>query len=202
MTLTAHPPELTLRSPKANWDRARWEQLPADGNRYEVIDGVLYMSTAPSAFHQWIIRQMFLVLHEQIDTPGVGTTLWSPIGIFMPGCDPIQPDLFVVRSEDLGIFRDRRVFGVPALLVEVLSPSNPEQDLEVKRDAYARAGVPEYWVVRPAERDLMLFSQPDPQLGAFTRIDHVAAAAELVSPPLPARVAVARFFVDAPDTTL
>lgn len=202
MTIIVNPPELTLRSPRANWDRARWEQLPADGNRYEVIDGVLYMTTAPSAFHQWIIRQIFLVLHEQLDTPGVGTTLWSPIGVLMPGCDPVQPDLFVVRSEDLGMFHDRRVFGVPALLIEVLSPSNPEQDLEVKRDAYARAGVPEYWVVRPAERDVLLFSQPDTQLGVYTRIDPVAPEGELASPTLPVRVAVARFFAGAPDTTL
>jgi Uma2 family endonuclease len=50
----------------------------------------------------------------------------------------------MVRTEDRHIFRDRRVFGVPSLLVEVLSPSNPEQDLEVKRDAYAHAAVPEY----------------------------------------------------------
>ena len=202
MTIIVNPPELTLRSPRANWDRARWEQLPADGNRYEVIDGVLYMTTAPSAFHQWIIRQIFLVLHEQLDTPGVGTTLWSPIGVLMPGCDPVQPDLCVVRSEDLGMFHDRRVFGVPALLIEVLSPSNPEQDLEVKRDAYARAGVPEYWVVRPAERDVLLFSQPDTQLGVYTRIDPVAPEGELASPTLPVRVAVARFFAGAPDTTL
>ncbi len=202
MTIIVNPPELTLRSPRANWDRARWEQLPADGNRYEVIDGVLYMTTAPSAFHQWIIRQIFLVLHEQLDTPGVGTTLWSPIGVLMPGCDLVQPDLFVVRSEDLGMFHDRRVFGVPALLIEVLSPSNPEQDLEVKRDAYARAGVPEYWVVRPAERDVLLFSQPDTQLGVYTRIDPVAPEGELASPTLPVRVAVARFFAGAPDTTL
>lgn len=102
MTLMVNSPELILRSPRANWNRARWEQLPADGNCYEVIDGVLYLTTAPSAFHQWIIRQIFLTLHAQVDIPGIGTTLWSPIGVFMPGCDPVQPDLFVVRSEDRG----------------------------------------------------------------------------------------------------
>lgn len=91
---------------------------------------------------------------------------------------------------------------MPALIVEVLSSSNPEQDLEVKRDAYARAGVPEYWVVRPAERDVLRFSQPDPTLAVYTRIDPLAPDAELVSPSLPVRVAVAHFFADAPDTTL
>lgn len=202
MTVTINAPELILRSPHADWNRLRWEQLPSDGNRYEVIDGILYMTTAPSAFHQWIIRQIFLVLYEQVDRPGIGTTLWSPVGVFMPGCDPVQPDLFVVRTEHLGAFHDRRVFGVPDLIVEVLSPSNPEQDLEVKRDAYARAGVPEYWVVRPAVRDLLLFSQPDPQLGVYTRIDPIAPDGALASPTLPIQTPIAHFFAGAPDTSL
>ena len=195
-------PELILRSPQANWDAARWATLPADGNRYEVIDGVLYMTTAPSAFHQWIIRQIARALFAQIDDLGIGTTLWSPIGVFMPGCDPVQPDLLVVRQEELGIFHDRRIYGVPALLIEVLSPSNPEQDMEVKRDAYARAGVPEYWVVRPAERDLLVCSQPDTHLGVYTRIDSIPPAGELISPSLPFRAPIASFFANAPDTTL
>src|SRR5579875_2091515 len=117
-------PELALRSHDAAWSRARWETLPDDGNRYEVIDGVLYMSTAPSFFHQWILRQIFLTLHAQIDHAGVGLTLWSPLGVFMPGCDPVQPDLLVIRTEHLDISRARRVNGVPDLLVRILSPSN------------------------------------------------------------------------------
>ncbi len=52
MATTKPSPEFVLRSPDANWNRARWEELPEDGNRYEVIDGVLYLSTALSSFHQ------------------------------------------------------------------------------------------------------------------------------------------------------
>ncbi len=50
--MTIVQPELLLRSPDATWDNTRWEQLPDDDNRYEVIDGVLSMSTAPSLFHE------------------------------------------------------------------------------------------------------------------------------------------------------
>jgi len=57
----------------------------------------------------------------------------------MPGCDPVQPDVLVIRHEDVGIVRDRRVEGIPAILVEILSPSNPDMDSGVKRKAYARA---------------------------------------------------------------
>jgi hypothetical protein len=52
MTITITRPELSLRSHDASWNRARWERLPADGNRYEVIDGILYLTTTPSFFHQ------------------------------------------------------------------------------------------------------------------------------------------------------
>ncbi len=201
-TIDAYPPALMLRSIDATWNRVRWEGLPANENRYEVIDGVLYMTTAPSSFHQWIIRQIVFALGTQIDQPRHGVTLWAPIGVFMPGCDPVQPDILVVRTADLAMFRDRRIFGVPALLIEVLSPSNVEQDTEIKLGAYARAGVAEYWIVRPAERDVLVYSQPDPALSTYARCDHITPADTLVSPTLPFVSAVAPFFADAPDTTL
>jgi Uma2 family endonuclease len=202
MTATTMLPDLVLRSPEADWDRARWETLPDDGNRYEVIDGVLYMTTAPSYFHQWIIRQIARVLFQFVDDPGLGLTAWAPIGLFMPGCEPVQPDLVVVRMSDLDIIHDRRINGVPALIVEVLSPSNADQDTKVKRGAYARAGVPEYWIVRPADRDALVCSQPDAALGDYAQVQHITSEADLISPTLPIRVPIAGFFAGAPDTTL
>jgi Uma2 family endonuclease len=202
MTIISELPELMLRSADATWDRAKWEQLPDDGNRYEVIDGVLYMTTAPSAFHQWILRQLFVTLYQQIDSAGVGLTFWSPMGVFMPGCDPVQPDLLVIRTADLSIIHDRRVYGVPALLIEVLSPSNAEKDTEIKRKAYAQASVPEYWIIRPATRDLLVYTEPDDSLGDYVQSQRVAPDAEFVSPTLPVRASVASFFAGAPDTTL
>src|SRR3954454_17086465 len=193
MTVTTMLPELALRSPEADWDRARWETLPADGNRYEVIDGVLYMTTAPSTFHQWITKQIARVLLAQIDDTGVGETFWAPIGLIMPGCDPVQPDLVVVRAADLHILQDRRIRGVPALIVEILSPSNAEQDLEVKRRVYARAEVPEYWIVRPAERDLLCYNEPDALLGDYLQARHIASNDELSSMTLPIHTSIARY---------
>src|SRR5690242_2748423 len=80
LTAMIAPPDLALRSLDASWDRARWASLPPDGNRYEVIEGVLYVTTAPSFFHQWIIRQIFLTLFAQVDGARVGLTIWSPVG--------------------------------------------------------------------------------------------------------------------------
>ncbi|MEI8165477.1 MAG: Uma2 family endonuclease [Chloroflexales bacterium] len=199
---TTAPPELVVRSLDASWSYARWSQLPDDGNRYEVIDGVLYMTTAPSFFHQWIIRQIVRTLQTQLDDTGIGITAFAPIGLLMPGCEPVQPDVVVIRSEDRGIIYDRRINAVPALIVEVLSPSNAEKDTAIKRAAYARAGLPEYWIVRPAERDLIVLSQPDPASGLYLQSASVPPGGELVSPTLPFRAAIAGFFAGSPDETL
>lgn len=193
-------PDLVLRSPDADWDLARWETLPADGNRYEVIDGVLYMTTAPSSFHQYVTKQIARVLLAQIEDTGLGDVFWAPIGLMMPGCAPVQPDLVVVGAADRGIFHDRRIHGIPALIVEILSPSNAELDLETKRTAYARAGVPEYWIVRPAARDLLILSQPDPDIGDFLASLHVTSDGVLESPTLPLSTPIHSFFAGAPDT--
>jgi Uma2 family endonuclease len=202
MTVTATLPELALRSLDATWNYARWEQLPDDGNRYEVIDGVLYMTTAPSTFHQWIVRRLDRFVGMPLEDQGLAYVFTAPVGVLMPGCDPVQPDFVVVRKTKAAIIHDRRIHGVPDLIAEVLSPGNAEQDTRTKRSAYARAGVPEYWIVRPDTRDVLRCDQPDAALGDYTRTQLVGADAELVSPTLPVRVAVIDLFAGAPDTTL
>jgi Uma2 family endonuclease len=202
MAVTLAGPELALRSQDAAWNRARWETLPADGNRYEVIDGVLYMTTAPSVFHQWIVKRLAITLHQQIDEAGEGITFFAPIGVFMPGCDPVQPDVLVIRAGDTHVFQEGRIVGIPAPLIEVQSPSNPNYDSRIKLEAYARAGVPEYWIVRPATRDVLVNTRPDTTRGVYGEAHVAGPGGDLVSPTLPIRFPVATLFAGAPDTTL
>ncbi|MFN8515430.1 MAG: Uma2 family endonuclease [Chloroflexia bacterium] len=193
--------ETLLRSVDATWTAADWEQLPHDdGRRYEIIGGVLYVRTAPSLRHQRIARQVVLRLHQQLDSRALGMTLWPPIGVFMSGADPVQPDILVILVADYAIIGERRIDGVPALVVEILSPSNPEHDLVTKRAAYARVGVPEYWVFRPEERDILVHSDPDPATGLYLQVARIPATGELLSPTLPFRAPVTTFFTDEADT--
>lgn len=194
MTITTESPELVLHSSEATWDREQWDALPNDGKRYEIIDGVLYMSTAPSPWHQWISRQTQRLLYTQIDDRGLGITFDAPVGLFMPGCDPVQPDLLVLRHEDRDLIMERRIETIPLLLIEILSPSNPQHDLLLKRQAYARAGVPEYWVLRPQERDILVHSEPDVVLGDFLHVLRIPADGELRSSTLPFNAPVTAFF--------
>ena len=190
---TPAKPDLLLQSADAAWNRERWELLGDDGNRYEVIARVLYMSSAPRPVHQLVSRLAERALYEQIDNRGIGITLHAPIGLFMPGCNPVQPDLLLIRTEDLGVIRQEGIEGIPALLVEILSPSNCNYDLLTKHIAYARAGVPEYWIFRPQERDVLVHSDPEPATGLYLRVQHIPATGELVSPTLPLGAPVATF---------
>jgi Uma2 family endonuclease len=190
--------EFQLRSADASWCYDKWQQLPDDGNRYEVIDGVLYMSTSPSFWHQGSI----LLLVEHVGLPlkqrGIAVMSAAPVGIIMPGTDPVQPDFLLIRSERRTIIaEDGRIRGVPDLIAEVLSPSHPELGTTIKRAAYARAGVPEYWILRPETRDVLIYSDPDASLADFTNVQRFAGDSELVSSTLPIRVAVATLFEDA-----
>ena len=186
---------------QGQWTYADWERLPDDGNRYEIIDGVIYMTTAPSTFHQWIALQLVRRVAIPAEDQGLAYSFFAPVGVLMPGCDPVQPDFVVVLSPRAGIIRDRRVRGVPDLLVEILSRGNAPYDREVKLAAYARAGVPEYAIVDPRARTLSHY-QLDAQ-GAYGSPRVYAAADAMSFACLPTIIlTVGDLFAGAPDTTL
>ncbi|HXT37218.1 MAG TPA: Uma2 family endonuclease [Chloroflexota bacterium] len=187
--------------PQGHWNHELWETLPDDGNRYEVIDGVLYMSTAPSFFHQWIGLRMVQLVGTPAMQQGLAIPFYSPIGVLMPGCDPVQPDFGLVLTANSGIIRDRRIRGIPDLLAEILSPSNRTYDEQVKLEAYARAGLPEYVIIDPGARTLQHYrlappgGYGDPRTykgGDLVRFDCL--------PTVECRVG--DLFAGAPDTTL
>jgi Uma2 family endonuclease len=201
MTVTVDTPELTLRSLDATWNYARWEKLPDDGNRYEVINGVLYMTTAPSFFHQWVVKRFDRFVGTVAEELGLAIGIGSPVGLLMPGCDPVQPDYVLILKEHFDIINDRRIRGVPDLLVEVLSPGTIANDEEIKFNAYARAGVPEYVIIDPATRTLRHYrlalpdNYGDPQI--FHETDTVTFDCLSTIP-----LSIASLFAGAPDTTV
>ena len=112
-----------------------------------------------------------------------------------------QPDFVVVLASRTSIIRDRRIRGVPDVIVEILSLGTTAYDQQVKLEAYARAGVPEYAIVDPATRTVSHDRLEAP--GRYAD-PHVRGAAEVMSfDCLPTiRVPVGELFAGAPDTTL
>lgn len=129
------------------WTAERVRALPADGNRYEVIAGELFVTPAPSFDHQDAVGRFFIPLREYHERIGVGYAAFSPADIEFDDETLVQPDLFVVPLIDGR--RPRRWSDVTGLLlaVEVLSPSTARADRNVKRRLFQRVGVPEYWIV-------------------------------------------------------
>jgi Uma2 family endonuclease len=144
-------------------------------------------------------------LQEFIGIPvrrqGLGYAAAAPIGVLMPGCQPVQPDFVVVLKENASIIRDRRIRGVPSLIVEVLSPSNAIYDEETKFEAYARAGLPEYAIVDPRSRTLILYRlNAQAAYNAPQVFEETDQATFNCLPTL--SLPVAELFAGAPDTTL
>lgn len=187
--------------PQGHWTYADWETLPDDGNRYEVIDGVLYMTTSPSNFHQWIIQKLYRFIGIPAEDQGLGFTFTAPIGLLMPGCDPVQPDFVFVLKANANIIYDGRIRGVPNLIIEVQSPGNAAYDERVKLIAYALAGVPEYAIVKPAVRMLDYYRLD--ALGRYMAPRECTEADTITFDCLPAiSLPIAQLFAGAPDTTL
>lgn len=135
------------------WTYEDYCLLPDDGQRYEVIGGRLYMTPAPRPEHQFVVARL-LRAFSTLEHQGDCFVLPAPVDVRMAGCDPIQPDLVVLRRAQRSLIGERFIQGSPALLIEVLSPSNQRHDRITKLRAYARAGVEHYWLANPADRTL------------------------------------------------
>jgi Uma2 family endonuclease len=131
-----------------------------EDDRWELIEGVPCMSPGGTYEHQHLSGALFVFLWQKLTTkgfhvvqdvdvsfPGQESYLRPDISVFAPGDEP-DPKLLPVRQ-------------LPALCVEILSPSTASIDVGPKLSIYSRAGVAEYWIVDPGTGALMIFSRND-----------------------------------------
>lgn len=132
-----------------------------NGNRYELIDGELFVSRAPGISHQRVLLNLELALSEYLQA--------HPIGILVPGAgaifsdfDAVIPDLVLVRHENWDqVVTGEKFTGALDLVIEILSPGSPNQgrDLVAKRNLYGKYKIEEYWVVDSEYRSVSIFRQ-------------------------------------------
>ena len=146
---------MTTKHPKVRYTYEDYCELPDDGNRYEIIAGVLYMAPAPNPRHQRILFNLTVLCAPFVTgTNALGELFFAPIDVIFASEDVFQPDLVFISRDRLHIITDRGLEAPPDLAVEVLSPSTRSRDLNLKRRRYAHFGVPEYWPIDPETRTI------------------------------------------------
>jgi Uma2 family endonuclease len=113
------------------------DAMPDDGNRYEIIDGALIVTPAPSWQHQGAVTAIWYRLHRAC-LPDMRVFV-APLDVEYAEDTVVQPDVLVVHRSDLG---EHNLEGHPVLALEVLSPSTRHLDLALKRARYEAAGCP------------------------------------------------------------
>ena len=124
-----------------------YECFPNDGFRHEIVDGVHFKSPAPSTKHQKVSRKIHFPLYSQIEQKSLGEVYNAPTDVELSEHDIVQPDIIVVLREQLDIITSKKIHGIPALVVEILSESNRRYDQVLKFEMYQKSGVFEYWIV-------------------------------------------------------
>ncbi len=139
--------------------------LPDDGRRFELIDGMLFVSPSPNVRHQGVVLRLGARLLEAC--PDGFSALVAPLDVRLDAVTNLQPDLLVARTED---FTEQDLPVAPLLAVEVLSPSTRLYDLNTKRVRYEAAGCASYWVVDPDQPSLVAWELVDGRYVEVARV--------------------------------
>jgi Uma2 family endonuclease len=136
---------------------AELDRMPSDGHRYELVDGVLVVSPRPTTVHQFVAMRLATALDNACPE---GLCVVPEPAVQLDPVTELAPDLVVVHLDDVG---DAKFTVPPLLVVEVRSPSTALIDLNRKKAAYEKFGVPSYWIVdpEPARPELTVFELGD-----------------------------------------
>lgn len=171
---------MTPTKPELKFTYDDYLLLPED-KRYELIDGDLYLVPAPRTFHQIVSLRIGAALNDFVDKNLLGQVIAAPCDVYLSQHDVVQPDILWISPDRLGIMKEAYVDGAPDLVVEILSPSDPKRDRELKRKLYARFGVREYWIVDPDAKSIDVLTR---QEGDLKTVQVFVADDTLTSPLL------------------
>jgi Uma2 family endonuclease len=150
------------------------EQLD-DRQRYEIIGGDLAVTPSPSFPHQVLSARLQHELFGYVTSRGLGIVVQAPLDVVFSDLDVVQPDLIYLTAVQVARAEEYGVHEAPTLLVEILSPSTARRDRHVKRDLYARMGVPHYWLLDPLRRMLEAFALRE---GDYALVESATGAAD------------------------
>jgi Uma2 family endonuclease len=154
------------------------DAMPEDGNHYEIIEGQLFVSRAPSLTHQQIVFRLMFALGEHLRENPTGM-IWPGPGVIFSNFSGVIPDVIYISNQRINqIASGDRVEGAPDLIIEVLSPGaeNERRDRQAKRQLYAKYGVKEYWIVDPNKITVQIYRSTRLRLTAtLTKKDDITS---------------------------
>lgn len=138
------------------------KKMPRDENlRYELIGGEIIISTSLRYIHQLVSARIMMTFFDCLKVNSLGLVLGT-VGLIFSDFDGVIPDLIYISHEKIEELLDEesgKFYGSPEIVIEILSPgrANARRDLQVKREIYEIYEVPEYWVVDPFEKVIIVF---------------------------------------------
>lgn len=134
--------------------------LPED-HRAELIDGDLFMISAPSVLHQRLSGSLYYQIRDHISRFGKDCEVFSsPFAVFLNGLENelnyVEPDIAIICGREK-TENGKGCDGTPDWIIEITSPSTEKRDMGIKLFKYRNAGVKEYWVVNPSKSIVNVF---------------------------------------------
>jgi len=133
--------------------------MPDDGNRYELFEGVIFVSRAPGLSHQRVLGNFIKIIGAYLDKNPIGEILPTP-GVIFDDYNGVIPDaVFISNRQVSNIGSGERINEAPEIVIEIVSPGkeNAQRDRVMKRQVYGRHGVKEYWIADPESRSLEIY---------------------------------------------
>lgn len=133
---------------QGDWSEEEYLWLTDRTNRLvEFSDGIVEVLPMPTEEHQRILLYLYRLLYSLVELAG-GKVVTSPMRLQLPNSRFREPDLLLLLSARDPRRQNRYWLGAD-FVIEVVSPDDPKRDTVQKRREYARAGIPEYWIVDP-----------------------------------------------------
>jgi len=133
-----------------------YDRAANEDTRLELIDGILIMHSPANVRHEDIFAFLLTLLRSYVFTKNLGRVFGSRTPMFLDDDRRFEPDLIFIKTENLDRLGEVAFTGPADLVVEILSPATREYDLGDKRNAYAEAKVPEYWMIDPQANQLLI----------------------------------------------
>ena len=125
---------------------------------YEIIEGVKIMAPSAGAYHNNVMGGLYTLISVYVRNNKIGYVFTDSLDVHLPDGNLFKPDLTVVKYENAAIINwQSGIYGVPDMVVEVLSKSTKKKDLTVKKDIYEKNGVKEYWIIDPWAKGVTVY---------------------------------------------